>query len=254
VLTWGGKAGLIGAVTPSIDRHHAVMGALGERFLLYRIHVDDPKAQARRALANRGQGETMRRQLADAAAAVIATVDAGATPRPLTPSEVDQLVDLATFVVTARTAVERDGYDREVAVMPSAEAPGRIIGALSALLAGCEAVGADQDTAWRIVTKAAWGCVPVMRTTLLHRLHTAGEQRTSELVSATGIPKTTTDRQLDDLLLLGLVDRHKHGAHETAPNVFALSELGKALWPGACPEVFMSPMRGATEPLLHPSP
>jgi hypothetical protein len=60
-LHWAGKAGLIGAVTPSIDRHHAVIGALGERFTYYRIAVSDPKAQARRRLANRGRARDARR-------------------------------------------------------------------------------------------------------------------------------------------------------------------------------------------------
>lgn len=33
-LHWQGKVGLIGGVTPTIDRHHGVMASLGERFLL----------------------------------------------------------------------------------------------------------------------------------------------------------------------------------------------------------------------------
>jgi hypothetical protein len=48
------------AVTPTIDRHYGVMGTLGERFVLYRLVVEDPKAQAKRRLANRGREGEMR--------------------------------------------------------------------------------------------------------------------------------------------------------------------------------------------------
>ncbi len=86
----------------------------------------------------------MRDELSQAVAAVLAAVDADTRPRQLTDDEVDRLVDLSHFVVNARTAVERDGYDREVVVMPDAEAPGRLVGALGAFLSGLEAVGADR--------------------------------------------------------------------------------------------------------------
>jgi hypothetical protein len=53
-LRWRGKCGFLGGCTPTIDRAHGVMGALGERFLLYRVNVDDAVAQGRRRVANRG--------------------------------------------------------------------------------------------------------------------------------------------------------------------------------------------------------
>jgi len=36
-LSWKGKVGLIAACTAAIDRHHAVIGAMGERFVMYRL-------------------------------------------------------------------------------------------------------------------------------------------------------------------------------------------------------------------------
>lgn len=238
MLHWSGKAGLVGAVTPSIDRHHAVMGALGERFVLYRIHVDDAKAQATRSLANRGHERTMRTELAAAVASVVALVDSDTAPRELTYEEVGHLVDLAVFVVQARTAVERDGYDREVLVMPSAEAPGRLVHALGSLLSGAEAIGADQATAWRIVSKAAWDCLPDMRRTLLRYLLDRPNARIADASTATGIPRTTAERTLEDLVLLGLVEQHKEADHDTAARRYDLTETARNDWPRASPEVF----------------
>jgi hypothetical protein len=40
-LHWEGKVGLIAGCTPTIDRHHAVMDAMGERFVLLRLSPTD---------------------------------------------------------------------------------------------------------------------------------------------------------------------------------------------------------------------
>jgi hypothetical protein len=49
-LHWQGKVGLVGGCTPTIDRHHAVMGAMGERFLLFRLpEVTAPNTPAARS-------------------------------------------------------------------------------------------------------------------------------------------------------------------------------------------------------------
>lgn len=37
LLEWSGKVGLIAGGTPSYDRHHAVIAALGDRFILVRL-------------------------------------------------------------------------------------------------------------------------------------------------------------------------------------------------------------------------
>jgi hypothetical protein len=47
-LHWQGKMGLVAGCTPTIDRHHAVMGAMGERFVLYRPPCDDDDKPSRR--------------------------------------------------------------------------------------------------------------------------------------------------------------------------------------------------------------
>ena len=65
-LSWSGKVGLVGGCTPTIDRHHAVMGAMGERFLLLRLPDVDADRQAGEALAHAGREPAMRRELAEA--------------------------------------------------------------------------------------------------------------------------------------------------------------------------------------------
>jgi hypothetical protein len=123
-LTWKGKVGLVGGCTPTIDRHHAVMGAMGERFTLYRLPGVDPDVQARQALRHAGRERAMRSELADAARSVLEHLD---QPRQRDDDETDRLIALATLVVRARSAVERDGYSREIELVPGSEAPTRLV-------------------------------------------------------------------------------------------------------------------------------
>jgi hypothetical protein len=233
VLSWRGKCGILGAVTPTIDRHHAVMGALGERFVLYRLPPVDPRAQSRRRLANRGQEARMRGVLAEAATAVLAQVDTELPPRDLAVSEIDGLIDLATFAVRARSAVERDGYTRQVVVMPTPEAPSRLAGSLSTLLAGLESIGAPVADAWSVVSKSAWDCVPDARRRLLTAIRNQPDISTPRLVAATRIPNSTAAIVLEDMRLLELVDGRRNGDHDTASWSWSLSEETALTWPNA---------------------
>lgn len=226
-LSWAGKVGFIGGCTPTIDRHHAVMGAMGERFVLYRLPEVDPTVQARQALAHAGREKQMRAELAAAVANLFA---AGLTvPRDLTDDEAESLIGLATLVVRARSAVERDGHTREIELVPASEAPTRLVVVLQRMLAGLDAIGLDRAGAWRIVRKAALDSVPALRLALLHALHTAGAQAdTNTLAKAVRYPASTTRRALEDLTAHGLVDCHPQGegkAHRWGLSAFAAQRL-----------------------------
>ena len=56
---------------------------------------------------------------------------------PTSDDDEHRLVALTTLVARARSAVVRDSYRREIELVPDAEAPGRLIGALGRLLTGC---------------------------------------------------------------------------------------------------------------------
>ena len=93
------------------------MGALGERFMFYRVTVDDEELQALRRLENRGSEATMRKELA---AAVNKFFDGFSPqePRQLEAREKQALVKLARFAVAARSPIERDGRTRIVRALP----------------------------------------------------------------------------------------------------------------------------------------
>jgi hypothetical protein len=227
-LSWSGKVGLVGACTPTIDRHHAVMGAMGERFTLYRLPEVDGDVQARAALRHAGRERTMRSELAEAARATVASL---APPRERTDEETETLIALATFVVRARSAVERDGYSREIELVPDPEAPTRLVVVLDRLLAGLDALGCDRDHAFRIVTKAALDSIPALRLACLRSLESEETLNTNEVGTAVRYPTSTARRALEDLTAHGLVERERqetaNQAHHWHLSEFARSRLAR---------------------------
>lgn len=226
-LHWAGKVGLIGGCTPTIDRHHAVMGSMGERFLLYRLPESDPDVLARQALAHAGREAVMRRELAAAVRAAVANISA--TTHSRSDADTDKLVGLATLVVRARSAVERDGYSREIELVPGSEAPTRLVIVLDRLLAGLHAVGVSRADAWRVVTKAGLDSIPALRLAVLRTLLGAGCRiDTNEVATAVRHPAQTTRRALEDLTAHGLVERERAAegkAHRWSLSGFARERL-----------------------------
>jgi hypothetical protein len=209
-LEWQGKVGFVGGVTPTIDRHHAVMGAMGERFMLYRLPDVDADLQSRRALSHAGKEKAMRREIAESVATLIAGQKTGS--RENDEAETTQLVALATLVVRARSAVERDNYSREIELVPGSEAPTRLIVALSLLLGGLDSIGVTREAAWRVLTKVGLDSIPALRLDVMQTLHGYGGQlSTNDLAGAVRHPATTTRRACEDLVAHGLLECHRQG-------------------------------------------
>jgi hypothetical protein len=224
-LSWAGKVGLIAGCTPTIDRHHGVMGTMGERFCLYRLPAVDSDTQAREALRHAGHERKMRQELAAAAASAL--TDLG-QPRPRSAQETEWLIGLATLVVRARSAVERDGYSRDIELVPDAEAPTRLVIVLDRLLAGLDALGSDRARAHEIVTKVALDSIPAIRYSCLRALEPFDELDTNQVATAVRYPATTTRRTLEDLTAHGLVECERQGdgkAHEWRLSTFARGRL-----------------------------
>jgi hypothetical protein len=228
-LDWSGKVGLVGGCTPTIDRHHAVMGAMGERFLLFRLPEADSAEQARRALEHAGREKAMRAELAEAVQRLL--VGTGGDPRPLSKDETARLVSLTQLVVRCRSAVERDGYSREIELIPESEAPTRLIVVLAQLLAGLDAIGVGRLESWAVVTKAALDSIPAIRRDTIGVLF-ANEAalKTSEVAEAISYPTATTQRALEDLTAHGIAKRHAGHANTWTLSEFAREHYGAAIY------------------------
>lgn len=252
-LTWAGHCGLVAGCVPTIDSHHAVVAALGDRYVMLRLAEMDAGAQARRALAANGHEEEMRRDLEAAVCGLLdhLEVDLGV----LTGEEVDRLADLATLAVRCRSVVDRDPRSMEILNVPPPEMPARLAKQLGRLLLGVRAIGAAD--AWPVVVRCALDSMPANRQAGL--AHLAGETTwvpTSSVGTALGLPTTTVRRTLEDLEAHGVVDRTQQGQGQA--DLWMLSEWCRLLWP-TVPEmseevVTTSPPTPSTEGSYEPSP
>ena len=226
LLSWEGKCGLIAGGTTTYDRHHAVITSLGDRFLLIRLRDIEATAAGMAALSHAGREPVMRRELEAAFLGLIASTDASRV-RALTDQERAELVRIARYAGNGRTGVERDGYTGELLVMPSPEGPGRLVVALSQMLAALWAIGCDDDIAWRIVRRIARDTVPALRTNVIDALMAYPDQprRTADIAADAGLVTKTAHRQLDDLDLIGLADRSKSTSADNSPDLWAASPL-----------------------------
>lgn len=213
VLTWAGKAGLIGGATPSIDRHYAVMATLGERFTYYRLPGADQSQMAVNALEHAGHEDEMREELANLVAGLFGSLNTPEKLPAISSPERDRLVALATLVVRCRSAVERDSFqNREIQLVPGAESPTRLVKVLLQLFRGLLIIGVVRARAWELVTKVAMDSMPALRQQILKAMLKVEDTIvTSELASQLGYPSNTTRRVLEDLACYGIMQRVSHG-------------------------------------------
>lgn len=232
-LHWSGKVGLIAGCTPAIDSHHAVIGAMGDRFVLYRLPEADGDQQADRAFEHAGREREMREELAHALTAVLADADTEQLTAAPTDDDRERLKALAGLVVRCRSAVERDPYSREVELIPGSEGPARLALSLLRLLNALRAIGTDEATAWAIVSKCGLDSMPAVRRTVLEALLMSDGVTTVDLSRSIGYPRTTTGRALEDLAAHKVLTRV---SLDSAADLWHVSADTRRRWSLACPE------------------
>lgn len=109
-LHWQGKVGFLGACTPNIDRHHAVMASMGERFAFIRLADTDDIQVAKRALQHAGRERTMRDEMSDAVLTFLDGLNLQGNRPNMTDDERDRLIALTTLTVRCRAGRLLAGY------------------------------------------------------------------------------------------------------------------------------------------------
>ena len=168
---WAGKCGLIAGCTPTIDRHHAVMGAMGERFVLYRLPEVSDTAQARRSLEHVGREAEMRRELQDVVTRAIRRKrDCPSGPPDTSDADRERLIALSHVRRQARSAVERDGYTREIELIPQSESPARLVVVLARMLSALRCIGVTEADAWQVTMRLGLDSIPAIRRSMIEHL------------------------------------------------------------------------------------
>jgi hypothetical protein len=249
-LSWSGKVGLIGGATPAIDGYQSVMGSMGERFVLYRMATTDPDAQARMALGHIGQEALMRRSLIEAVAMMLAASDKDLLTAVPDETTRERLIRVSSLAVRCRSAVERDGYTREVINIPEPEAPARLALVLLRLLNGLRSIGVGEQEAWRIVCKTALDSMTALRRQVMEALIARPKASLAEVAALVAYPQTTTRRALEDLSYHHVLNRE--AARGTQPDRWAVSDWARSRWP-SFPEVSGEPDQADDRDGVSPS-
>jgi hypothetical protein len=204
------KFGLMAAVTNVIDKHRGVMASLGERFLAYRcpeLSEDETRKRCRIAAANI-HVEQQEKELAQAARHVLKN---RRTPAELSNNMLERIIDIAEYVAKARCSVSRDQFTKEPDI-PTAEVPTRLTKQLCDIAVGIATAREKSDVTnseLKLVQKIAIDCLTLKRIKLLKCLFHQYPvyRKTSEIAPLLNLSPSMVARWLEDLDLLGLVEK-----------------------------------------------
>lgn len=203
-LTWSGRVVLIGACTTAWDQAHAVVAAMGDRFVLIRSDSSTGRVGAgRKAIRNTGTEKTMRQELSEAVAGLVGSVD----PKKdyaLTDEEVEHILQAADIVTLARTGVEID-YRGDIIDAHAPEMPTRFAKQLTQIMRGGLAIGMTRPEAMALVIRCARDSMPPLRLAILEDISEHPDSRTIDVRRRLQRPRTTADRALQALHVLGLL-------------------------------------------------
>lgn len=214
LLSWYGKLALISACTGAIDRHHATLSELGERWIYYRYDDSDGYGETKAAIRNRDPKGTMQ-TINELVVGFfedmgIEWVDGGMDRRELEDLESNRIYHMARFTSAARSAVSRDWRTKDIVDTPETEAPTRLAGAFSQLYLGLEMIGLEAVERWKILSKVAMDSMPLSRLKVIRRL-IKGPAKPSELREDLMICLSSVRFVCEDLEQHGVVERVEKG-------------------------------------------
>lgn len=226
-LRWTGRIGLIAGATSALDSAHAVLAALGERWVTVRLPDAGEKEMAEIALRHTNTA-AMRAELRDAVHGFLAPLE-DVQLRPATAAEEKLLVALSSLVCLARSPVERDPYKRDVVYVHAPEGPGRIVRQLHKLLVALEAMGADDPA--EMIVRAGLDSIPSpRRDVLLYLLRHGKEASTTEIATVLSLPPGSTVRACEELNAHRLIVRRKSTEADNSPNLWEPARRAAAYW------------------------
>jgi hypothetical protein len=226
-VSWEGHIGLLGACTPVYDRHHSVVGALGERFLLYRTSVENGEEMGLRAQEVAGKERQMRNAIKKA---VHRFIDQFRSPHSFKlredPTTNHMIVTLANFCAHARCSVDRDRYHGTLDYVPEPEGPARLVkqftqlGRALALIHSKDRIDGD---VYEIIKKVGCDLMPRQRLKVLSHVwrrkayeHLEHWERTTEISEGLRLPPKTVLRVCEDLMVARLLNKELSGESENA--------------------------------------
>jgi hypothetical protein len=199
---WCGRATVIAAVTPMLDRYYSIFTSLGERFLQVRWHRPDSEEAGEWAIRQQGQETKIRQQICELVSAIFK--NALKEPSRLSPEMEKRIASLAEVVALGRTHVFRNGYgNREIEYVPESEANTRISKQLAAIARGIASLNGHASATeeeFGDVVRVAFDCLPDARRRLLEAA-LRGEDP-----GGVSMARVVRLRELEELEALGILE------------------------------------------------
>jgi hypothetical protein len=214
IMTWEGKIGILAKCTQAIDSHHAVSNDLGERWMYFRYAESDGYGETMRALNISDPGEA-KSKIQDVVRGFFDGLGLDwETPqikRKFEQRELNRIASIASLAARARSTVRRNSYSREVEDVPQRETPTRLASALGQLLLGMELIGVEESECWRVVSKIAMDCLPLIRQRAVEYVirRNGVESTLDEFRVMLQTSPSTVRRVVEDLEILGVFEKHK---------------------------------------------
>jgi hypothetical protein len=200
-LEWRGKAGCLFGATQAYDVHHSVAGALGDRFLLFRVETLVEGQLDKCSPEHIGESRNIRKRLAEAVANLFASLpEPLPDPELMTNEEYAELRKVIRIVIKLRAGVMRDRIKREIDDVLDPEGPARLILSLQQLFAGLLLIGLNRAKATDIIHQIAYDSAPKIRLKAMKAL-TSTWQTTRIIANNIDLPTSTTKRALEDLFV-----------------------------------------------------
>jgi hypothetical protein len=113
---------------------------------------------------------------------------------------------VSRYATQGRTGVERDGYSREILVVPELEVPARFAKAIAALAGALMAIGYEEPAALDVVARIGRDSMPQVRVLVPEQLSAGAETTTADLANETNLPISRLRLVVEDLTAIGLVE------------------------------------------------
>lgn len=210
-ITWKGKMGFLAGCTPVIEQRMALVGAMGERFLNYKIKNPPRKDLRAKMKANIGQEGNMRDDIQDAVAGYLKGIVIPGT-LPVIPEVVDNTIEAMTDFIAVSRAVVMRGMDtkREIEYIVEPEMAGRTYKQLYAMAVALLIMNGEQG--WQpeddyILKKLAVSSIHSIRYNMIKCIMQYRTQvKTATIAMELGYPTSTARRYLEDLAAISMDD------------------------------------------------
>ena len=228
---WSGHIGFLGACTPAYDKHYAVIGTMGDRFLLYRCGDDDVGIDLGLvALEALGGEKPMREKMQQAAQRYFNQFKGKDFYHiPVEDGIKRRIATLATLCASFRCPVSRDHWDREIDYKPQPEGPQRLSKQLFQMaLALTYAYGEKEINEFILATvaKIARDLMSDNRRSVIEFLYrnSSSPLTTTEIATAVDLPSNTALRLLEDFMVLKVLKRERESTEQGKPYYWSMRQ------------------------------